>query len=150
MRATSALVLAGLLFAGCASMRSSDMSTLPANATWGAVPVFPGAKLAALQGNPAQPGPFVYRVWFPADFKVAAHFHPAVENVTVLSGTFHVGMGDKLDPAKGERLTAGGFISVPAGHRHYAWTTSETVIQVHGVGPTSITFVNAADDPRRR
>lgn len=79
-----------------------------------------------------------------------AHFHPVVENVTVLSGTFHVGMGDKLDPAKGERLTAGGFVSVPAGHRHYAWTTSETVIQVHGVGPTGITFVNAADDPRRR
>src|SRR5688572_27492832 len=95
MRATSALVLAVVLFAGCASMRSSDMSTLPPNATWGAVPVFPGAKLAALQGNPAQPGPFVYRVWLPADFKIPAHFHPAVENVTVLSGAFHVGMGDK-------------------------------------------------------
>jgi quercetin dioxygenase-like cupin family protein len=149
MKATSALVVAVLLFAGCASMRS-DMSTLPAKATWGAVPVFPGAKLAVLQGNPAQPGPFVYRVWFPADFKVPAHFHPAVENVTVLSGTFHLGMGDKLDTAKGERVSAGGFISVPAEHRHYAWTTSETVIQVHGVGPTSITFVNPADDPRRR
>ena len=149
MRATSTLVLAALLFAGCAGMRS-DMSTLPANATWGAVPVFPGAKLAGLQGNPAQPGPFIYRVWFPADYKVAAHFHPAVENVTVLSGALHVGMGDKLDTTKGERVAAGGFISVPAGHRHYAWTTSETVIQVHGVGPTGITFVNPSDDPRRR
>jgi mannose-6-phosphate isomerase-like protein (cupin superfamily) len=149
MRAASALVLAVLLLAGCAGMRS-DMSTLPANVTWGAVPVFPGAKLAGLQGNPAQPGPFVDRVWFPADYKVAAHFHPAVENVTVLSGALHVGMGDKLDTTKGERVTPGGFISVPANHRHYAWTTSETVIQVHGVGPTSITFVNPADDPRRR
>ena len=149
MRATSTFVLAVLLLAGCASMRS-DMSTLPTNVTWGAVPVFPGAKLAGLQGNPAQPGPFVYRVWFPADYKVAAHFHPAVENVTVLSGALHVGMGDKLDTTKGERVAAGGFISVPAGHRHYAWTTSETVIQVHGVGPTGITFVNPSDDPRRR
>jgi mannose-6-phosphate isomerase-like protein (cupin superfamily) len=149
MRATSALVLGVLLFVGCAGMRS-DMSTLPANVTWGAVPVFPGAKLAGLQGNPAQPGPFVYRVWFPADYKVQAHFHPAVENVTVLSGALHVGMGDKLDTTKGERVAPGGFISIPANHRHYAWTTSETVIQVHGVGPTSLTFVNSADDPRRR
>lgn len=149
MRATFAVVLAALLFAGCASMRS-DMSTLPANATWAPLPVFPGAKIAALHGNPAQPGPFVYRVSFPADFKVPAHSHPAAENVTVLSGVFHLGMGDKLDPGKGERLTAGGFISIPPEHRHYAWTTSETVIQVHGVGPTGITFVNAADDPRRR
>jgi mannose-6-phosphate isomerase-like protein (cupin superfamily) len=149
MRTTSSLLLAVLLFAGCAGMRS-DMSTLPENVTWGAVPTFPGAKLAGLQGNPAQPGPFVYRVWFPADYKVAAHFHPAVENVTVLSGALHVGMGDKLDTTKGERVAAGGFISVPAGHRHYAWTTSETVIQVHGVGPTGITFVNPSDDPRRR
>jgi hypothetical protein len=149
MRVTSVLVVAALLFAGCASVRS-DMSTLPANVTWGAVPVFPGAKLAALQGNPAQPGPFVYRVWFPADYKVHAHFHPAVENVTVLSGDFHVGMGDKLNTAQGERVPVGGFVSVPANHRHYAWTTKETVIQVHGVGPTGITFVNPADDPRRR
>jgi hypothetical protein len=78
-------MLAVLLLAGCASMRS-HVSTLPASVTWGAVPVFPGAKVAGLQGNPAQPDSFGYRVWFPAAYKVAAHFHPAVENVTVLSG----------------------------------------------------------------
>jgi hypothetical protein len=149
MRATSALILTMLLCAGCAGMRA-DMSSLPANATWGPVALFPGAKFAMLQGNPGEPGPFVYRVWVPADFKIPAHFHPAVENVTVLSGAFHVGMGDKLDTTKGERIPAGGFISLPANQRLYIWTTSETVLQVHGVGPTGITFVNPADDPRRR
>ena len=70
--------------------------------------------------------------------------------VTVLSGTFFVGMGEKFDQGSGRELPVGGFVSVPATHRHFAWAgDQETIVQVHGVGPTDTTFVNPADDPRK-
>ena len=116
---------------------------------WGdAPPQLPkGAKLAVVSGDPGGNGPFVVRVMLPANYKVAAHNHPKAENVTVLSGNFHIGMGDKLDQSKGQELKAGGFAQAPAGMNHYAWTTSETVIQIHGEGPFALTYVNPADDP---
>jgi uncharacterized RmlC-like cupin family protein len=85
----------------------------------------------------------------PANAKVPAHNHPKVENVTVLSGNFHIGMGDKLDQSKGQELKAGGFAQAPAGMNHYAWTTSDTVLQIHGEGPFTLTYVNPADDPSK-
>lgn len=117
---------------------------------WGANPALPGAKFGMLHGNPGQPGPFVYRVWFPANYSVAAHRHPAAENVTVLWGTLYAGMGDKLDRDKTKPFRAGGFFSMPADHTHYVWNKEETLIQVHGIGPTAITFVDPADDPRKK
>jgi uncharacterized RmlC-like cupin family protein len=118
---------------------------------WVEPPTFPGARLAMVQGDPGKEGPFAYRVKFPANYKVAPHFHKAIENVTVLSGTFYLGLGTKLDQGSGQMIPTGGFVSVPATHPHYAWTaTEETLIQVHGVGPTDITFVNPADDPRKK
>ena len=85
----------------------------------------------------------------PAGFKVPPHTHPADENVTVISGTFNIAMGDKFDESKGTTLKAGGFFKAPRGMVHYAWFTESTVIQVHGVGPTGFTYVNPADDPRK-
>lgn len=75
--------------------------------------------------------------------------HPADENVTILSGTAHVGMGDKLDEKKGEELKAGGYLHMPKGMHHYAWFTQETILQNNGIGPTGITYVNEKDDPRK-
>lgn len=117
---------------------------------WGTNPVIPGAKIAILHGNPGQPGPFVYRIWLPADYSVAPHRHPVTENVTVLWGILHVGMGDKLERDKTMAFTAGSFFSMPADHAHYIWNKEETLIQIHGVGPTAITFVDPADDPRKK
>lgn len=118
---------------------------------WGAVPpVLPqGAQLAVVSGNPGKDGPYVIRLRMPANYRIAAHHHPTAEYVTVLSGNFHLGMGDKLDPEKGLELRAGGFAEAPAGMNHYAWTSSETVVQVHGQGPFAITYVNPADDPSK-
>ncbi len=96
-------------------------------------------------------GPFVYRVKLPANYKIAPHYHKAIENVTVLSGVFFIGIGEKFDQGSGKELAVGGFVSVPPTHRHFAWAGGEeTLIQVHGVGPTDITFVNPADDPRKK
>ena len=90
------------------------------------------------------------RLKMPAGYKIAAHNHPTSEYVTVLSGNFHIGMGDKLDEAKGIELTAGGFGVAPARMNHFAWTTSDTIVQVHGEGPFALTYVNPADDPSKK
>ena len=118
---------------------------------WSAAPpMLPkGAEMAVLAGDPSKAEPFVVRTKLPAGYKIPAHTHPTDENVTVLSGTFHVGMGDKLDPNKGDTLKAGGFAHVAKGMQHYAWTSEETVIQVHGMGPFAIDYVNPEDDPRK-
>jgi len=107
-----------------------------------------GAKVAILEGDPAKEGPFTFRVLLPDGFKVPPHTHPGAEHVTVISGTFYLGMGEKFDQSAGHQMSAGAFGYWPAGMKHFAWTKGETMIQVHGVGPWGITYLNPADDPR--
>jgi quercetin dioxygenase-like cupin family protein len=109
-----------------------------------------GAKVAMLEGNPTQEGPFTMRLQLPDGFQIQPHWHPAVEHVTVISGTFNLGMGEKFDKSAGRALAAGSFAFMPPGMRHYAWATGETVLQVHGMGPWKINYVNPADDPRNK
>ena len=112
--------------------------------------MFPkGAQIAVLSGEPAKEGLYVVRLKMPANYKIPAHNHPTSEYVTVLSGRFHIGMGDKLDEKHGIELRAGGFGEAPAHMNHYAWTSEETVAQVHGQGPFVLTYVNPADDPSK-
>ena len=122
----------------------------PREIKWADAPaVLPrGAKVAVLEGDPGKEGPFVMRVWMPNGYRIAPHTHPKPERVTVISGTFHVGMGDKFDPEKGREMPAGAFGTWPAGMKHFVWATGETVIQLHGTGPWSLTYVNPEDDPR--
>jgi quercetin dioxygenase-like cupin family protein len=124
---------------------------MPDTMKWVDPPTFPGAKLAIVQGDPSKEGLFVYRVKMPANFKIAPHRHKASENVTVLQGVFFVGAGEKFDQGSGQELPVGGFVSIPAEHAHFAYSgKEETLIQVHGVGPTDIRFVNPDDDPRKK
>jgi quercetin dioxygenase-like cupin family protein len=118
---------------------------------WGpAPPVFlKGAQMAVLSGDPSQTGPFTIRLKTPAGYKIAAHSHPTAERVTVISGNFHFGMGDKLDEAKAEKLGSGGFVDLPAKMNHYAFMSTETVVQIDSEGPFAITYVNPADDPSK-
>jgi quercetin dioxygenase-like cupin family protein len=109
-----------------------------------------GAKFAVLEGNPAQEGLFTMRLWLPDGFQIKPHSHPAVEHVTVVSGTFNVGMGDTFDASKGAMLPTGTFAFLAPGMHHYAWATGDTVVQLHGVGPWQINYVNPADDPRQK
>jgi len=81
--------------------------------------------------------------------RVPAHWHPADEHITVISGTFYMGMADKLDEAAAKELPAGSFVVMPAKHHHFALTKSETVVQLHGMGPWGINYVNPTDDPRK-
>lgn len=69
----------------------------------------------------------------------------------MLSGVFFIGVGEKFDPRAGEGLPAGGFVAIPPSHPHYVWAgEQETIVQVHGVGPTDLTFLNPADDSRKK
>ena len=110
----------------------------------------PGAKLAVLEGDPSKPGPFVFRVKVPDGYRIPPHTHPKPERVTVVSGTFNLGMGDAFDATKTEALPAGTYGKWPAGMKHFVWIKGETVVQFHGDGPWSIEYVNPADDPRNK
>jgi len=108
----------------------------------------PGAKMAALEGDPTKEGPFVVRFQFPDGYHVAPHTHPKTERVTVISGTLLLAIGDALDRSSAKKLPAGSFGYWPAGMKHTAWSEGETVIQLHGIGPWQINYVDPADDPR--
>ena len=118
---------------------------------WDDVPSLPpGAKIAVIEGPMNEAVPFTIRLKFPADYSIPAHSHPAVERVTVLSGTFHMGAGENFDQQKGKRLPVGSFVVMPSGAPHFAWASEETVIQLHSVGPWGVTYLNPADDPRKK
>ena len=73
-----------------------------------------------------------------------------LEHVTVLSGTLYVGMGEQATYSGGTALLAGSYAVLPQKMVHSAWTGSDGVVfQLHSVGPWSITYVNAKDDPRQ-
>jgi quercetin dioxygenase-like cupin family protein len=127
----------------------ADGPVLPGDIKWGdGPPNAPhGTKLAVLAGDPSKPGLFVIRFKFPANSKIPAHSHPTDEYISVVSGAFLVGVGDKLDPKKTTALPPGGFITAPAKVNHYAITKKETVVQITGTGPFEMTYVNPTDDP---
>jgi hypothetical protein len=125
----------------------------PAAIKWGPAPpsLPPGSQMGLLVGDPSKPGvPYVLRAKLPDGYKVPPHWHPSDENVTVLTGTLLVGKGEKLDPSTTEELPAGSFMRMPKTMRNFAIAKGETVIQLHGVGPFEINYVNPADDPRKK
>jgi len=126
------------------------MATLN-DAKWGPAPPMlpPGAQLAVLSGDPTKSGPFVVRLKFPANYGIPAHSHPGDENVTVISGALHIGMGSKLDRKAGTALSPGSYALLPAGMNHFAYTRSETTIILFGIGPVGFKYVNPDEDPRR-
>ncbi len=109
-----------------------------------------GAMIAVLEGNPGKEGPFVFRVKLPDGYRVPPHTHPKTERVTVISGTFNIGMGDKFDEKETKVMAAGAYGHWPAGMKHFVWAKGETVLQFHGTGPWSIQYVNPEDDPRKK
>ena len=138
--------------AGAASAGSTHGTiTLPDRIEWKDSPALPpGAKVAVLEGDPTKEGFFAMRVRLPDGFKIPPHSHPCYERVTVLSGTFNLGRGEKFDPSATQALPAGSYWSMEPGMRHFAWARGETVVQVATMGPWGVTYVNPADDPRRK
>ncbi|WP_454743456.1 cupin domain-containing protein [Cupriavidus necator] len=148
--ALGALIMVPALAAEPAT--EGHISIIPSEVKWTEAPsIGPGAKLAVLEGDLKQPAPFTMRIKLPPNFKIPAHTHPVFERVTVLSGTLHLGIGETFDRSKARAYPAGGVTMMPAGMPMFAYTTSkETVIQIHGTGPWGISYLNPAEDPRKK
>ena len=146
-----AVLLSGVAAAGVASAAEMHKVIKADAVQWGpAPPQLPkGAQLAVLSGDPGKSGLYIVRAKMPDGYAVPAHWHKRAENVTVISGTFNIGMGDKLDKAKGEALGPGGYFGAAPKMRHYAWATGETVIEISGLGPFDITYVDPKEDPSK-
>ena len=154
-----AIVRLGVLIIGAAAAAMSapllagDTHVLvqPDKVQWGAAPPVlpPGAELAVLEGDPSQKGPVTMRLKLPAKYDLPAHWHTNAERLTVLSGSFHVGMGDKLDRAASQMLAPGGYVSLPGKMHHFAWTTAPTIVQLNLEGPFDMYYVNPADNPQK-
>ncbi|MGH9429116.1 MAG: cupin domain-containing protein [Terriglobia bacterium] len=134
------------------SHAEGHISVLPTDLKWAAAPsVGPGAQIAVVEGDLKAAAPFTFRLKLPPNFKVGVHTHPVVERVTVISGTFYLGIGDKFESAKARAYTPGGVTIMPVGMPMYAYTTQEeAVIQIHGTGPWGINFLNPADNPLKK
>jgi Domain of unknown function (DUF4437) len=137
--------------AGAKAAGPAPVVVTPDKIQWGpAPPAFqPGAQFALIAGDPSKSGPFIVRLKFPDGYKVMPHFHPTAENVTVLSGELHAGMGDTFDESKLTTLPAQSVAVMPAGMHHYVVAKGETVVQVHAMGPFKLTYVNPSDDLRK-
>jgi len=148
----SAVLVVAMIGGAFAQGQTHVMST-PKDLKWGdPPPVFEkGAGFTVVSGDPGKDGLYVVRLKMPAGYKIMPHWHPTDEHVTVLSGTFSVGMGEKFDKAAMHDLPAvGGYVLLPAEMRHYAMAKTACVVQVHGMGPFQLTYVNPADDPSKR
>jgi quercetin dioxygenase-like cupin family protein len=149
--------LASALVASAVAAQGTTPNPAPAHrmmaadeVVWGPTPpgLPSGSKMTVLSGDPGQPGPFTARAQLPAGYRIPPHWHSTEENLTVLSGVLGMGMGDKFDEPSLREIRTGGFVHMAPNTRHFLLAKADTVIQVHGVGPFSITYVNPADDPR--
>lgn len=130
---------------------AGHLMVMPDQVTWGEVGSMPpGAKAAVLEGDPSKDQDFTMRIYFPADYTIPLHTHPAVERVTVLEGTLYFGVGDTFDRDAAQALPPGTLAVMDVGVPMYGFTKDEpVVIQLNGTGPWGIEYVNPADDPRR-
>ena len=124
---------------------------LPDQVAWKPAPASlpAGAKAAVLEGNPKEGGPFTMRINLPDGYRIPPHYHPAAERVTVIKGTFQLGMGDKFDSSALKSFPAGSYLSMKPETRHFARAKGSTVVQINGVGPWKLVYVDPADDPSK-
>lgn len=161
MRRTIGAVAIGLvMLAGTLVAQESGMMKGPAHAMlnagdlkWGPPPAIleqKGATFTVISGDPGQAGLFTVRLKLDAGYRINPHWHPTDEHLTVLSGVFQIGMGDTFEKTKLKDITGGGYVLLPAEMKHYGMAKTPTVLQVHGNGPFTLTYVNASDDPTKK
>ncbi|MBP1887629.1 cupin domain-containing protein [Sinorhizobium mexicanum] len=154
MKIASIIAVGWIGLCGAASFASAgDEHTMvaPDDIKWGPAPkILPaGAQAAVLFGDPTKQGLFALRLKVPPGYAVPPHTHPADEVVTVISGTFNLGMGETADKGSAHALPAGSFFALPPGTAHFAYFDEETVIQITTNGPWGLNYVNPADDPQK-
>jgi hypothetical protein len=110
----------------------------------------PGAESVVLEGDPAKPGLVILRLKMPDGYRIPPVWHPAADRFTVLSGTYHMGVGATFDESKAVALHPGDFAWLSPAAPHYGWTSGETVLEIVGLGPFVTNYVNPKEDPRRK
>jgi quercetin dioxygenase-like cupin family protein len=152
-------VLTSVIVVACAGMVSAPVQAMdehkvstPQDITWkpGPASIPPGAEAAVLYGDPSKEEMFALRLKLPSGYHIAPHTHPKPEIVTVISGTFRLGMGETADHGQAERLPTGSFFAFAPGMAHYAYADEDTVIQLNSTGPWTLTYINPKDDPRQK
>src|SRR6266436_5060114 len=124
---------------GYAQGPGAHSTVTPDQLQWKDVPALgPGVKLALIEGPMNEAVPFIVRIKFPAGSKVPAHWHPAIEHVTVMSGVLNMGVGDKFDESQAKPLPVGSVSIMQPKTTHFATMNEETILQVHGIGPWQI------------
>ena len=100
----------------------------------------PGMKLAVMHGDPGVKGDYVVRLQFPAGYRFPVHWHPGAEHLTVVSGTFQLGMGNTADWSALKNYAPGDFLYIPPRHAHFGGSAAQgpSVIQLHGEGPFQV------------
>ena len=150
----AAVAAAAMLFASAPRLHASEVHHTVVRGdtiTWGPAPpsLPPGAQGAVLLGNPGKEGPFVLRLKLPAGFVVPPHRHSKDEILTVIAGAFAVSAGEQVDRSSLQPLPPASLVHLPAGMPHYAVAEAEAVVQINGVGPFDVTYVDPRDDPRK-
>ena len=137
------LLLAGLGLVSAQTEKTGVRIVTPSDIQFVPVPGYPaGYARMMLDGKADEPGNHTYRVRLAARFKTEPHTHPADEHVTVLQGTWYLGLGESFDAARLKAVPAGSFVTIPAGTAHFISTETETIVQVQGVGPVRMSLVN--------
>lgn len=115
----------------------------------GSIPA--GTRMIMVYGSPEQPGPYIFRVRFPAGYRLPPHRHPDQRQVTVLEGYYWSAPGESFEQDKLKRYAPRDFYVTEAGVPHYAWAETEVLIQESGIGPIAapIEYVRPEDDPRK-
>jgi hypothetical protein len=144
------LALLALLTLPAAAQHPEHTMLDPSELVWKDLPSLPGVKIAVIEGPLDQPVPIMFRLKFPPNFKVMPHWHPGIEHITIISGTLHMGLGPTFDASKTRALGVGSVSVMQPKTVHYVWTNEETIGQVHSIGPWSVNYVNAADNPAKK
>ncbi len=149
----SAVALTGVVSMALAQGTDGHKMLSPQEIKWAPAPpsIPPGAEAAVLYGDPSKDGLFAMRLKFPKGYKIPPHTHPKPEVLTVISGTFRLGMGEAADSGKAKAFAPGSFIALSPGMAHFAAADEDnTVVQLNSTGPWTLTYINQADDPRKK
>jgi uncharacterized RmlC-like cupin family protein len=135
----------------CAQSAEHGRIVTPNDLKWTDVGSLPrGAKVAVIEGDPGKEGLVTIRIKLPPNYRVPPHYHSTVERSTILSGTLHIGMGEKFDEKKSTAMPPGSLLLMPPKMPHFAWTKEEVIFQLNVMGPWTVTYLNPADDPRKK
>ena len=150
---SGAVALSGVMSLALAQSTDGHTMLSAQEIKWAAAPpsIPPGAEAAVLYGDPSKDGMLPMRLKFPKGYKIAPHTHPKPEVLTVISGTFRLGMGETADPARPKAFVPGSFIALSPGMAHFAGADDDnTVVQLNSTGPRRFNYINQADDPRKK